>query len=108
MSALPALEEREIDGNYGEIFHNGHYQGDIRSFTGRLAIERREIPRAGTNGLVYRRGRISRDGSITLGKVDSRFEALLIGYANMSEDEKRRRRGQGEPVFPDAQLLIKL
>jgi hypothetical protein len=106
--ALPAIEERIIDGNYGEIFHNGKYQGDFRDFTGRIAIERREIPRAGTTGVVYRRGRISRDGTLRIAKVDSRFEALLIDYANTSEEEKRIRRGQGIPTFPDTQLTIKL
>jgi hypothetical protein len=107
-TALPAVEERQIDGNYGEIFHNGHYQGDIRDFSGRIAIERRELPRAGTNGIVYRRGRITRDGALRIGKIDSRWENLFIDYANTSEDEKRRRRGAGIPIVADAQLLIKI
>ncbi len=33
-SLASGVEERQIDGNYGEIYHNGHYQGDIRDFTG--------------------------------------------------------------------------
>lgn len=107
-AAIPAIEERQIDGNYGEIYHNGHFQGDLRDFAGRLAIERREIPRAGTNGIVYRRGRIARDGTLRLGKVDSRWENYFIEYAAMSTEEKRRRRAQGIPILADAQLLIKL
>lgn len=105
---LPAIEERQIDGNYGEIFHNGHFQADLRDFSGRLAIERREIPRAATNTMVYRRGRITRDGSVRIGKVDSRWENVFVQYANMSAEEKRQRRAAGIPIIVDSQLLIKL
>lgn len=102
------IEERQIDGNYGEIYHNGKYQGDLRDFSGRLAIERREIPRAGTTGIVHRRGRVTRDGGLRIGKVDSRWEDMFFKTAGMTEAEKRRRRGQGIPVVDDAQLLIKV
>ena len=97
-----------MDGNYGEIYHSGHYQQDIRDFSGRIAIERRELPRAGTNTIVYRKGRITREGSIRIAKVDSRFEALFLIYANKTTTERRADRGQGIDSFPDTQLLIRL
>jgi hypothetical protein len=106
--ALSTIEERRIDGNYGEVFHQGKYQGDILDISGRIAIERRELPRAGTNTMVYRRGRITREGTVRLGKVDSRFEALIINYASKSAAEHRAARGQGRPVFPDTEFTIKI
>jgi hypothetical protein len=107
--ALPPIEERAIDGNYGELYHNGHFQGDMQGFTGRLSIERRELPRAGTNQSVFRRGRVSRDGSVSRLKVDSRFEHMFIRIANLSEEEKRRARAElGQSIVPDTQLMIKL
>lgn len=108
-SAIGAsYEERQIDGNYGEIFHEGHYQGDFRDFTGRIAIERRELPRAGTNGVVYRRGRIAREGTLRVAKVDSRFEELFITYINKSTEQRRADRARGTDSFPVTELIIKL
>jgi hypothetical protein len=103
-----AVEQRFIDGNFGRIYHNGNYQADLREFSGRLSIERREIPRAGTNGTIYRRGRIAREGSFRLGYVDTRFTKLLIDYANKTPDEMRAARGQGIDIFPSFEFTIAL
>lgn len=102
------LEERAIDGNFGEIFYNGIYQGDITDISGTVVIAKQEIPVAGTDRVVLRRGRVARDGTMTILKIDSRFEALILGYAGMTPQERRERRGAGIPVFHAVQLIIKL
>lgn len=103
-----SVEERFIDGDYGRIYHNGHYQADLREFQGRLSIERREIPRAGSNTVVHRRGRIAREGSFRLGYVDSRFTKLLIDYANKDPDAMRAARNNGVDIFPSFEFTIQL
>jgi hypothetical protein len=103
-----ALEERQINAEYGEIWHAGYYQGDLVEFSGRVSIERREIPVAGQDKVVYRRGRVGRDGSVRISKVDSRFEALVIYYANLSVQDRRNLRGQGIDPFPATELILKL
>lgn len=102
------IEDRRIDGQYGEVWHEGVYQGDILEITGRIAIERREIPRAGNSGVVFRRGRVSREGSFRIGKIDSRFENKILQYIRLSPDEKRKLRRQGIAAFPDTWLTIKV
>ena len=102
------IEERAIDGNYGEIFYKGVYQGDITDISGTVVIAKQEIPVAGTDRVVLRRGRVARDGTMTILKVDSRFEALILGYASLTPQERREKRGQGVAVFPGVSLIIKL
>lgn len=102
------IEERAIDGNYGEIFYKGIYQGDITDVSGTVVVAKQEIPVAGTDRTVLRRGRVARDGTMTILKVDTRFEALILGYAGMTPQERREKRGQGVPVFPGVSIIIKL
>jgi hypothetical protein len=108
MSLTGTVEERQIDGGYGEIYHEGHYQGDIASFTGRISIERRAIQRAGTNQVVYRRGTITKEGTFVVNKVDSRFENKVINYANLDTATRRLYRDQGIDPWPATDFLIKL
>jgi Phage tail tube protein len=108
MAITGSVEERRIDGNYGEIFHEGHYQGDLIAFTGRISIERRQIQRAGTNSSVFRRGVIGREGSFVINKVDSRFEEKFIEYANLTTDERRAMRDSGVEAWPATEFIIKL
>jgi Phage tail tube protein len=103
-----AVEERRIDGNYGEIFHEGKYQGDLASFTGRVAIERRTIQRAGADQVIYRRGTVSREGTFVVNKVDTRFEARLLEYANMTVDQRRALRDQGVEAWPETDFIVVL
>lgn len=107
-SLAAGVEERQIDGNYGEIYHQGHYQGDLRDFTGTISIERRELPRAGENDTVYRRGRITREGSFTLTYIDSRFTELFFNYTEKTANDMRADRARGIDSFPDTQFIIRL
>jgi hypothetical protein len=102
------IEEREVNSEYGEIWHEGYYQGDLIAFSGTLAIERRDVPVAGQDATVYRRGRVTRTGTLSIAKCDSRWEALIIYYAGLSVDQRRTLRNQGIDPFPSSQLLIKL
>lgn len=103
-----AIEERRIDGIYGEVWQEGQYQGDIMELQGSIQIEQRQIPRAGTTATVFRRGRVTRQGQLTLGKVDSRFEQLIIGWASYSVEDRRRLRSLGHNPWPDTWLTVKL
>jgi hypothetical protein len=102
------LEDRRIDGMYGEVFHEGKYQGDILEITGRIAIERRELPVAGTDRVAFRRGRVSREGSFRVGKVDSRFEKFILGYAGKSLADRRQDRANGEDSFPETWFTVRV
>lgn len=105
---LGDLEQRAVDGEFGQVYVNGVWQADIRDFSGQLAIEQRPISVAGTKRLIYRRGRITRSGGFNFLKVDSRVEQLFIDYSNLTPDEQRRMRGQGIDPMPDATLIVKL
>jgi hypothetical protein len=102
------LEDRRIDGMYGEVYHEGKYQGDILEISGRIAIERREIPVAGTDRVAFRRGRVSREGTFRVGKVDSRFEDFILSYASKSVQDRRIDRAAGRDSFPETWFTIRV
>jgi hypothetical protein len=102
------LEEREVNSEYGELWHEGYYQGDLIAFSGTISIERRDVPVAGQDDTVYRRGRISRTGTLSVAKCDSRWEALIIYYAGLGVDQRRTLRNAGIDPFPSTTLLIRL
>jgi hypothetical protein len=102
------LEDRRVDGQWGEVWHQGVYQGDILEITGRIAIERREIPRAGTNNVAFRRGRVSREGSFRVGKVDSRFEKFILDMAGISVQQRRAARDQAVDLFPETWFMVRI
>ena len=102
------LEEREVNSEYGEIWHEGHYQGDLIGFSGTISIEKREVPVAGQNTVIYRRGRVARNGTLSIAKCDSRWEAYIIYMASLSTQERRKLRNEGINPTPPTYLMIKL
>jgi len=102
------LEQREVNSEFGEIWHEGHYQGDLIAFAGSLSIEKREVPVAGQDNIIYRRGRISRTGTLSVAKCDSRWEAYMIYFAGLSVQARRKLRNEGINPVPPTVLMIKL
>jgi hypothetical protein len=103
------VEERAIDGEYGQVYINGVWQNDIQDFTGTVSFEQRTIKVAGSNRQVYRRGMVSRSGSFTWLKVDSALEAYMLnGYADLDPDQRRANRAQGIDTFPDILIAVVL
>lgn len=108
MTLTGSIEERRIDGSYGEIWHEGKYQGDIASFTGRIAIERRQIQRAASMDVVFRRGVVTREGTLVINKVDSRFEAKFFSFLNKTVQQRRADRNSGVATWPDTDFIVVL
>jgi hypothetical protein len=102
------LEEREVNSEFGEIYYEGHYQGDLIGFNGTIARERREVPVAGRDNIVYREGRVSRTGTVSVAKVGSEFEALAIQIAGTNVEERRQLRNEGIDPAYKTYLTIKL
>jgi hypothetical protein len=103
------VEERAIDGEFGQILVNGVVQQNIQDFTGTLSIEQRTLKVAGSNRQVYRRGMVTRSGSFTWLKVDSSMEAYFEnGYASLDPNTRRQQRASGVISMPDLSISILL
>ena len=102
------LEEREVNSEYGQIYHEGQYQGDMIAVTGTISVEKREVPVAGQDIMVYRRGRVTRTGTLSIAKCDSRWEAMMIYFAGLTVEERRLLRNSGIDPFPSTTLMVKL
>ena len=102
------LEEREVNAEFGEIFWEGHHQADLIAFSGTVDIEKRELPVAGADNIVYRRGRVRAPGTMSIAKCDSRFEELMIKIAGTNVNERRELRNKGIDPQYKTYITIKL
>jgi hypothetical protein len=103
-----AIEQREVNSEYGQLWINGFYQQDLVSFSGTVAMGRSEIPVAGQDTIVYRTGRKSRDGTLSYRKADSRWEDLILTFMGLTPDDRRALRAMGIDALPTVQILVVL
>lgn len=104
----PIPAERRIDGAYGEAYRDGRFLADVIEVTGTINIDRRELPMAGSINTHYKRGRVTREGTIRYQAVDSRWLKEFISFTSLSLDERRAARNAGNAVTApfDLQLTI--
>jgi hypothetical protein len=103
-----AIEEREVNSEWGQIWVNGYYQQDITAFTGTASVGQTQVPVAGQDTTIYRTARKTRTGTLNFRKADSRWEDLMLTYLGMTADDRRALRAQGLEAFPQVQLLLVL
>lgn len=85
----PIPAERRIDGAYGEAYRDGRFLADVIEVTGTISIDRRELPMAGSINTHYKRGRVTREGTLRYQAVDSRWLEEFIQFTSLSLAERR-------------------
>lgn len=102
----PIPAERRIDGAYGEAYRDGRFLADVIEVSGTINIDRRELPIAGSINTHYKRGRVTREGTIRYQAVDSRWLREFISFTSLSLEERRAARNAGNPVTSPFDLQI--
>lgn len=102
----PIPAERRMDGMYGEAYRDGRFLADVIEVTGTVSIDRREIPIAGSVNTHYKRGRVSREGTLRYQQVDSRWLQEFLAFTSLSLAERRAARDRGE--YPSAAFDLML
>jgi hypothetical protein len=109
-SIIPA--EKRIDGMYGEVWVNRgngvEWWADVVNVTGTITVERKPVNPAGTVQTYNKRGRVTREGTLTFDKVDSRLEREFITAVNKPLAERRSAANRGLNWFNRFSLHIKL
>jgi hypothetical protein len=104
----PIPAERRMDGMYGEAYRDGRFLADVIEVSGTINIDRRELPIAGSVNTHYKRGRVSREGTLRYQAVDSRWLQEFLNFTSLSLEERRAARDAGTSVTDpfDLQLTI--
>ena len=104
MAAISA--QRRIDGAYGEAYRNGKWLADVIEVSGTITIDRREVPMAGEVGTHYKRGRVTREGTLRFQQVDDRWHDEFMEFTSLSLAQRRFRRTEGNPASPPFHLVL--
>lgn len=108
MPIIPA--EKRIDGMYGEVYvlEDGQavWWADVTNVTGTVTVERKPINPAGSVQTYNKRGRVSREGTLTFDKVDSRLEKKFLESVN--KDLATRRANRNVAWFERFTMHVKL
>lgn len=85
---------------------SGKLLAEVTEVTATAEINRIEVPLVGTNKQGYKPGRISRQGTFRVQKIDAKYELDIWSVVNMSIDERRAMRGTANSVLRPFTLIV--
>jgi len=95
-----------IAGMHGSAYRDGRQLSDAVAVEVAVEIQRMDVPIVGKQNLAYKPGRESREGTMTIQKIDTFWELELHSYMSLSLDERRARRDAGLPSLRPFQLQL--
>ena len=104
----PFVGEKVIDGQYGEVYRDGIWMADVVEISGTISIDRKDIPLAGTTSNHYKRGKTSREGTLRVHHIDSRWLEEFLDFSSKTLSERRAARDAGTPLSSRFNLLLSL
>ena len=94
----PVPVEKRFDGMYGEVYRDGLWMADVIEVSGTTSIDRRDLPIAGTVNTQYKRGRVTREGTMRIQQLDDRWHKEFFDFTSKSLAERRAARDAGNPL----------
>ena len=86
-------------GMYGAAYRDGRLLSEMVELNGAVEIGRIEVPLVGQLRQGYKPGRETREGTLTIQKIDTSWEMELRQFLGISLAERRARRNQGLPFL---------
>ena len=99
---------RRVGGMYGSAWRDGVMLAEAVEITGTVEINRIEVPLVGQTKQGYKPGRESREGSIRVQKVDSKWEREVWQFLSQSLQTRRDQRGTPEATIREFSIKIAL
>ncbi len=98
-----------ISGLYGSAWKGSQLLAEVISVDAPIDIGRIAVPQVGTRSEGRKRGRETREGTMTVHKYDSTWELFVWeNYLSVSDDTIRERRNSGAVVDPSFELVLKM
>jgi hypothetical protein len=96
-----------IGGMWGAAWDvSGKLLAEVTEVTATAELNRIEVPLVGTNKQGYKPGRVSRQGTFRVQKIDAKYELDVWAVVNASIDERRAMRGTANSVLRPFTLIV--
>lgn len=86
-----------FSGIYGRAYRDSELLTDVVEVSGAVDLNRIDVVLPGQSRQGYKPGRQTREGTIRIQKIDTKWEWEVYQYMKLDDTERRRRRDRGEP-----------
>lgn len=103
-----ATKNFRMSGAFGSAYRGGNLLVDVVEVQAPVAINKITVPAVGSLDEGYKRGRVTREGTLTVHKIDSARELEVWGLLSQSDDARRAARDNGTPLDPTFSIIVRL
>jgi hypothetical protein len=97
-----------FSGQWGSAYDQaGHLLVEMVEVSAPLEIGRIAVPLVGSQDEGHKQGRNTREGTLSVQKIDSAWELLVYSYSSKTVEERRALRDAGTPFDPSFNIVIK-
>lgn len=89
---------RRFGGMYGSAWRDNVQLAEAVTVTGTVTVNRVEVPLVGQTRTSYKPGRETREGTLTIQKIDSRWELEIYRFLSASLAARRAARNTGQGI----------
>jgi len=96
-----------ITGMWGEArTPGGDLLAEVTEVTATAEVNRIEVPLVGTNRQGYKPGRVTREGTFRVQKIDTKWELAVYEFISTTPEDRRRKRGTSQSYLKPFSLVI--
>lgn len=93
-------------GMYGSAWRDGRLLAEVVEVTGAAEVNRIEVPLVGQTKQGYKPGRETREGTLRVQKIDTKWELEVYNFLAAGLAQRRRNRDAGIPNLRSFTLLL--
>lgn len=97
---------KRIGGMHGSAWRGGTQLAEVVEVSGAIEVNRIEVPLVGQTKQGYKPGRESREGTLRVQLVDSRWQLEIYRFLNAGLETRRAARNAGESLLRPFTLKI--
>lgn len=95
-----------LGGMYGSAYRGLDQLAEVVEVTGAVEINRLEVPLVGKTKQGYKPGRESREGTLRIQKIDTKWELEIFRFLSAGLDERRAARDARTPIIRPFNLVL--
>ncbi|HTE59507.1 MAG TPA: phage tail tube protein [Solirubrobacteraceae bacterium] len=96
-----------VGGMHGRVLDlNGNVLHEAVEVSANVEIDRINVPLVGTSTTGYKPGRETREGSITITKLDTAWEMNIYRWLSQSLEQRRQNRGTPEALMRPFSVIL--
>jgi len=99
---------RRMGGMYGSAWQNGYMLADVVEVSGAVEVNRIEVPLVGTTKQGYKPGRETREGTLRIQQIDSRWQLEIYDFLSQSLADRRANRGTDRATMRTFDLKLEV